>query len=313
MAPGCASVDEKVASHLKKIQEDASVAEERIEAIAALGAPAAPKLVEALNDPQLRVHAVKALGKIGAPAVPALAKALEGANPTAGRNIANALRELGPDAREAVPALAKALGHSDGQVRAAAASALGAIGPGASGAAGALAGLLVDASADVLVREAGARGLGGVLAGGDGSAPSPEEEKCVMALAQALNHDANEQVRLQAGESLGKIGSKAMPALPAIQQAASAHPSGETRAMAIKALGEMKAGDAKSLDIVFRGMSDPNLGARRNAVWSLGEIGAPAAPAIPGLGQLAAADPRMDEEIQEAIGKIEAGLRASGK
>lgn len=95
-------------------------------AIAAIGAPAVPALIEVLDDPDplVRGHAAETLGLIGAdaaPAVPALVKHLSdegqwtasmgdmGFRQTVGAVAAEALGGIGPAAKEAVPALSQRL------------------------------------------------------------------------------------------------------------------------------------------------------------------------------------------------------------
>jgi HEAT repeat protein len=86
-------------------------------ALARIGEPAVPALIETLNDrdPKVRAAAAMALARIGSQAkaaVPALIKALKDKDPDVRREAARALGQMGPAAQEAVPALLEALRDS---------------------------------------------------------------------------------------------------------------------------------------------------------------------------------------------------------
>ena len=83
-----------------------------LDALAALGPPAVPRLVDALQHEKLRGQVVYVLGKIGpaaAPATPALAKLIADKDDHVAQEAILALANIGPGAKEAVPALAAAL------------------------------------------------------------------------------------------------------------------------------------------------------------------------------------------------------------
>jgi HEAT repeat protein len=75
----------------------------------------------------LEAEAANALMAIGAPAVPELVRALENVNPLVRRWAANILAGMGPEAQQAVPALTEAMSDEDAGVRAAARAAMDAI------------------------------------------------------------------------------------------------------------------------------------------------------------------------------------------
>ena len=105
-------------------------------AVAALGAAAVPRLTEALKHEKLRVEVIYALGRIGpdaAPATGALANLVEDKNSRVAHEAIIALGDIGPGAKDAVPALAKALDQKEDLDMnfGAIAFALGKIGPGA--------------------------------------------------------------------------------------------------------------------------------------------------------------------------------------
>jgi HEAT repeat protein len=90
----------------------------------------------------IRETAVDAIARIGEPAVPVLVQSLSDPDPGVRAQAARALARMGVAAKPAVPDLVKALHDSDEGVRIAAARALGQIGPAASEALPALVELL---------------------------------------------------------------------------------------------------------------------------------------------------------------------------
>ena len=108
-------------------------------AVAALGPPAVPRLIAALSHEKFRVEVIYALGRIGpaaAPATEALAKLVDDKSSRVANEAIIALGDIGPGAKEAVPALAKVLDQKvDMDMNfGAVAFALGKIGPGAAAA-----------------------------------------------------------------------------------------------------------------------------------------------------------------------------------
>lgn len=75
--------------------------------------------------------AADALARIGPPAVPMLVQSLQSSDREARRQACEILMRMGPDAKEAVPELVKLLGDEDEELRRMAAIALGRIGPDA--------------------------------------------------------------------------------------------------------------------------------------------------------------------------------------
>ncbi len=90
----------------------------------------------------IRETAVDAIARIGEPAVPVLVQSLSDPDPGVRAQAARALARMGVTAKPAVPDLVKALRDSDEGVQIAAARALGQIGPAASEALPALVELL---------------------------------------------------------------------------------------------------------------------------------------------------------------------------
>jgi HEAT repeat protein len=184
-----------------------------LDALAAVGAPAVPRLIDALKHQRLRVQVVYVLGQIGADAAPAtaaLAKLTDDTDDRVAHEAVLALAKIGPGAKAAVPELVKLLKKSDESSAHAAAYALGKIGPGAAAADAALSALLkspdqdlalVSAWALIQIHPASAEVAGKtvpVLIGGL-SAPTP-------------------LARQGAAESLGHLGPLAKQAVPALQK-----------------------------------------------------------------------------------------------
>lgn len=91
--------------------------------------------------------AAEALARIGAPAAPSLVMALRNRDPAVRREAAKVLARMGPEARDAAGDLTLLLDDPEPTVRLAAAHALGQIGPGAAGAVPALMRNLVQGEA----------------------------------------------------------------------------------------------------------------------------------------------------------------------
>lgn len=90
------------------------VRETAADALARIGDPAVPALIETLHDPDpsIRAQAAQGLARMGpkaAPAVPELILALNDDEREVRQRAARALGQIGPSAEEAVPALIKAL------------------------------------------------------------------------------------------------------------------------------------------------------------------------------------------------------------
>ncbi|MGA2254251.1 MAG: HEAT repeat domain-containing protein [Thermoguttaceae bacterium] len=118
---------------------DETTVRHAMDALAALGAPAVPRLIDALKYEKFRVDVVYALGRIGPAAAPAtveLAKLIEDKNSRLAHEAIIALGNIGPGAKDAVRPLVKALEQHDNRDMnfASIAFALGKIGPEAASA-----------------------------------------------------------------------------------------------------------------------------------------------------------------------------------
>jgi HEAT repeat protein len=130
----------------KALQDaDAETAQHALDALAALGAPAVPRLIDALKHEKIRAQVVYILGQIGPPAAPAadaLAKLIADKNPRVTAEAAMAIAKIGPGANSAVPALVAKLQQGDDGNAHALVYALGKIGPDAAAADAVLLGVL---------------------------------------------------------------------------------------------------------------------------------------------------------------------------
>jgi HEAT repeat protein len=186
-----------------------------------------------------------------------------------------------------VPYLKDHLDATDPGVRVRAARGLGVVGPGAREAVPALAARLADPAAGV--RAAAAEALGQI---------GPEARATVPGLTTCLA-DRARRVREAAAEALGRIGSDAAPAVPAmIALLGRKDTPYESRNDIPRHVGRIGASAVPSL-IEALGDADPKI--VKGAVEALGEIGAPAAAAIPHFERLLGAEFREDGGLWLAV------------
>ncbi len=126
-----------------------------------------------------------------------------------------------------------------------------------------------------------------------------------------LNYPWDWKVRHEAVRRLEVIGDPA--AAPELARLVTEDKSPFVRAAAARALG--KLGSPEGVPALTRALEDPAFHVRQAAIWSLGEIGAAAAPALPALRPLTQNPQRYPQaeltvaQIAEiAIGRIEAAL-----
>jgi HEAT repeat protein len=221
-------------------------------ALVAIGAPAAPWLVNALHDPAVRDLALSVLERIGDPAVAALAASLGEEDAAARWAAGAALEDLG-DAR-AVEALVAALAHDDRLARECAMSALVDIG------ARAVAPLAVAAgSRDAAVRASAAAALGEI---GD--------QRAFMPLVAALG-DPDAGVRGAAAQALGDLGDPRAFAPLLLALGDDAAPARIGACAGLSRLGDERA----TWPLVEALTDDGSEAVRCAAAVALGEIGAP--------------------------------------
>jgi HEAT repeat protein len=207
-----------------------------LDAVASLGAPAVPRLVDALKHEKLRGHVIQVLGKIGpaaAPATPALTGLIADKDDDVAYEALMALAKIGPGAKAAVPEVMKVLAGGDKSNVPTAAYVLGKIGPDAAAALPALRGLL--AGDDALAAEVSAWALTQIRPG------SPEiAAEAVPVLIKALSSPLPE-VRQGAVKALGELGPLARSAQDAVEKAAAGDEDEAVKAEAAKALPRIRS------------------------------------------------------------------------
>jgi HEAT repeat protein len=197
----------------------------------------------------------------------------------------------------------KALKSPDLKVRHQAIFALGAIGDPAGEAVPALAALMLE-DPDRGIRIDSALAL---------SKMDPASRAAVPELAQALG-DSEPWVRMNAAIALSRLRTDSRPAVPALIEALQDKGNDtDLRAftctiqeMVALALGRASAGSAEGVPALTAALkSAGTVGMRRSAARALGEVGAPARPAVPDL-QALLTDRNGDvrETAEEALKKI---------
>jgi HEAT repeat protein len=132
-------------------------------------------------------------------------------------------------------------------------------------------------------------------------AGGPEE---VPPLLEELKN-AQPRVRRDAAEELGRFGAAARAALGPLEQVLQ-DPSGEVRVAAAAALAAIDPGRADAaVQVATEALKDRSDAARRAAAWVLGDAGARAAPACPGLSaMLGDTDGELRWAAANALGEI---------
>jgi len=317
---------------------------------------AVARLVKAFHasDKEVQAQAGKALAQIGTPAVPVLIEELNKPGSRQLDRAAHSLALMGPEASPAVPALIVCLKHKDPLVKAMAAYALGEIGPPASKAATTLALLLNDSSKTVqkqaraALAAIGPRSLPALR--GALTAPQPDIRQQAASLimlhrAEArdavtdlipLLRDKKPAVRSAAARALGAIGKDAKGAIPMLLEL-SEDRDATVRAAVAAALGDTSPDAGPAISALVRLFRDPvpavrlqaalavvkigasavnvlintvpneNLFMRVSAIYALGEIGPAARDAVPTLlDKLNDPEPIIRSGAALAVGKIAA-------
>lgn len=196
---------------------DSATLQHALDALALLGPPAVPSLVDILEKhKELRVEAAYTLGQMGpkaAAATSALAKLITDENLQVATEAIVALGKIGPAAKDAVSALCAALEGGGEKNSHAIVFALGNMGPAASSAAP----LLLEAmqSSDKSLAGIAARSFVEIQ---PASSRSQAAAKAVPVLASCLA-DPLPETRKAAAESLAALGPLARSARPALEKA----------------------------------------------------------------------------------------------
>lgn len=256
-------------------------------------APAVPALTGLLCDASEDVRTAAAstlekLGPLAAPAVPALVECLK--DPVVGvrRVAAAALGQLGHHALPAVPVLIESLGNIHETVRKAAAGALMNLGEYAAAAVPALVLCLQDDSA--AVRQAAALALGHIGLHERHRQPRKFREdpptdtqaaETIRLLTEALR-DANEDVRVAAATSLGRLHKHATSALPLLTKCLR-DSNDEVRKAAATSMVQFGKDAAMAVPQLIQCLSDTSAQVRKMAAVALGQISVPSAPVLAAL------------------------------
>ena len=195
-------------------QADTTTVHHALDALATLGAPAVPNLVNILkNHEQLRVEVAYILGQMGpvaAPATDALASLVADEDAQLATEAALALGSIGPAARSAVPALCKALEREDCPNIHAIVLALGKIGPQAA------------ASKPLVIKAMEGKDVGLAVMAATALTriePGPAAAAKAVSVLVAGLADPLPETRQAAAESLGELGPLARRAIPALKKA----------------------------------------------------------------------------------------------
>ncbi len=220
---------------------DTTTIQHAMDALASLGAPAVPRLVEILKQhKELRVQVAYILGQIGpgaASAVEALSQQVADEDFNVSTEAVLALAKIGPAAGGAVPALLAALQKENCLNAHAIIYALGKIGPKAA------------AAEPVLLKEMNCKDCSlAVISAWTFTQIQPRSAKtaakAIPVLIPGLS-DSLPETRKAAAEALGDLGPLAREAVPALQKAAKEDDSKAVREAAAKALQSIGAGTAR--------------------------------------------------------------------
>jgi HEAT repeat protein len=209
---------------------DAETRRAALDAVATLGEPAVPRLIEGLKDKELRSHAVYVLGQIGPKAHAAtepLAGLLNEDDVELQREVLAALSKIGPGAAAAVPMLVEVLKRGEAPLHYGAAHALGEIGPAAAKARPALMNGLTGEDVSLALVSAWALAK---IAPGDAQVARSVTSRLVETLS-----DPDAMHRRGAAATLEVLGPAASAARAALEKA-SKDPDAEVRAAAARAL-----------------------------------------------------------------------------
>lgn len=296
-------------------------------ALSRLGAGARPALIEALHSPDagVRQGAACGLGGMGpdaAEAVPALMVALTDSNPEVVREARDALGAIGTPA---LKPLQEALASPDSRVRAGAVIAIGQVGAPAQGAAPALFELF-DREGESSVRiavlgalpkiKAPPERLVPLLLNGvkddqealrhaaiNAIVPLRSGQKLALEGLVAMLADPKAPVRQRAARALGRMGSEAAAAIPALLAASSAAPADGSFADALSQIGPAAL---PALRTALNGPARPDGERLVAAVASFGE---PAVPCL--LDTLHHPDVRLRRAAESALAAMGAAAHVA--
>jgi HEAT repeat protein len=231
-----------------------------------------PLLKKIMDDasPEVRMEAMHAMAEVGKPVVPQLIEAVK--KDGSGLYACLVLAEIGPDAAEAVPALTeKVKSEKRPEIRREAISALGAIGPAAAPAVPTLAEALGDPSLAVQLSAAFALGRIG-----------PPAKPATPALVKALKAPetvlqvVSTWALLKTGYDDAAWKDKAVAWLAGLLTSKDVH----VRGAAFTAMADLRPGPDKVFPAIERVLAGADKRAARDAISALASFGAPAVPAL---------------------------------
>ncbi len=218
---------------------DETTVSHALDALAALGSPAVPQLIEALKYEKSRGPVASILGRIGpaaAPATQALAKLIADKDDRVAQEAILALAHIGPGAKDAVPALIKTIQQGKNSNSYAIVYALGKIGPDAADAEPVLSDLLKSSDRHLALSSAWA--LAHIR-----PASAEVAAKTMPVLTAGLT-DPLPLARRGAAEALGSLGPAAKGAVPDLLKVLNDEDK-SVRAAAAKAVELIRGGAAK--------------------------------------------------------------------
>ena len=280
--------------------------------------------MERLRKPASHHEACQALRAIGEPAVPALLKALDNrAYQRWHGNICSTLGKIG-DKKAVKPLIRVVQERKDNDLRRAAMFALGQLGRSAAAAIPVLTAAFKDESPIIrviavsVIRRIEPKTPRSTLvpvlveaAGADDWEASRialsiltdiEGVRAVDLLASYLKH-ANDAVRRKAAESLGSLGPKAREALPALIDALDDSPDGPMQTVA-KAVADVSLGDKQTVSALIAIVRDRDDRRDRGAIMAVRNMGAAGKAVVPSLITAASDAKRHIDTRKEAIGAM---------
>jgi HEAT repeat protein len=259
-----------------------------------LGPEAARRLLDALRREGIRVEPIAAaLAQIGRPIAPLLVQALDDPEPRVRRGAALALGRIRPIVSGVEPKLIAGLGDPDAEVQAAYLTAIGELGPRLQGAVDPVRALLRDDSAairvqaiEILARSAArderlASDLSALV-----DDPDPRVQRRAIDTLRALGPRARPalpvvlaklrspeaDVRLAAAEWIGSHGEAAAEAVPALIDLLD-DPAPELRTTAVQTLGKLGKSAQPAFDRLAAMLAAEPVQVREAAVSTLGNLG----------------------------------------
>jgi len=268
-----------------------------IDALADIGAPAAPEMAAALRNDEghMRFRLSIALGRIGRPAIDPLCELLHAQVAEVRFAAAFGLNEIGRDAVSVAPTLINVLNDANEavEVRRFAAFTLGKVGPASPASLPALVAALKSPKAELRAAACGA-----LLSFG------PRAEAAVPPLVEALG-DPEPDVQYFACQTLGRIGKPAVPAL--IRALHDAAP--QTRKYAAATLAAITPGEPATIRALTPLLRDPSTEVRVSSIWAIGhfkENGKDTEQLTPGL-TACLADPSSEVRCAAALSLVALG------